>query len=170
MRLTSDSTTLRRLHPADQVAFQAYRMDPDVAKFQDWAQMDDTAAHHFLSHMSTITPLIQPGQWTQIAIAETATDALLGDMGWHLSADSSEAELGITLSSAAQGHGHATRATHLAINYMFANTDIACIKVWADARNTASRALATRLGFAFSGLEVTDGLQEAAFVMDRPAR
>ncbi|WP_299152764.1 GNAT family N-acetyltransferase [uncultured Tateyamaria sp.] len=168
MRLTFDTTTLRRLHPDDLRVFQTYRGDPEVSKFQSWDTMDDVRAQGFLGAMQTMTPLIQPGHWTQIAVADTTTDILLGDMGWHLSADSTEAELGITLACDAQGMGHATRATTLAIAHMFTATPIDCIKIWADVRNTPSRALAERLGFTFAGFEVTDGVKEAAFVMQRP--
>ncbi|WP_299281576.1 GNAT family N-acetyltransferase [uncultured Tateyamaria sp.] len=167
MRLTFDTTTLRRLHPDDLRAFQAYRTDPEVSKFQSWDAMDDARARGFLHAMQTMTPLIQPGHWTQVAVADTTTDSLLGDMGWHLSTDSTEAELGISLARETQGRGHATRATTLAIAHMFAETPIDRIKIWADVRNTASRALAERLGFEFTGFEVTDGVEEAAFVMQR---
>jgi RimJ/RimL family protein N-acetyltransferase len=168
MRLISDSTCLRRFQESDLTAFQAYRNDSELAKFQNWERLDDAAARDFIAHEASVTPLIRPGKWTQIAIADADTDALLGDMGWRLSNDESEAELGITLARDAQGQGHATRATSLAIDYLFAETQIDCVKVWSDARNTASRALAGRLGFTFSGYETTDGIQEAAFVMDRP--
>lgn len=168
MRLTSETTTLRRLSRDDLVAFQTYRADPIVARYQSWDAMDDDQAAGFLIHMGTITPLMQPGHWTQIAVADTASDALLGDMGLHLSQDSAEAELGITLAISAQGQGHAGRAVAMAVNLLFDTTLIARVRAWADIRNIPSCRLMARAGFTQIGIEVTDGLTEAAFVLNRP--
>ncbi|MFL4469323.1 GNAT family N-acetyltransferase [Tateyamaria armeniaca] len=167
MRLTLDSTTLRRLFVTDLRAFQAYRNDPVVAEFQSWDQMDDDRASGFLHHSATVTPLMRPDNWTQIAVADTETDALLGDMGLHLSADGSEAELGITLAHAAQKHGHATRAVAMAVGFLFDATAITGITAWADIRNMASCRLMQRAGFTQNGVEVTDGVTEAVFVLKR---
>ena len=169
MRLTSDTTTLRRMAPDDLAAFQAYRRDPEIARFQDWEQMDDTRASHFLHHCATVEPLLRPGHWSQIAIAETASDMLIGDMGLRIAEDESEGETGITLAAAHHGKGHAQRAMHLAIGLMFDTTKVARIRAWADIRNKASVTLLHRAGFAFLGNEVTDGVEEAAFEMRRTA-
>lgn len=168
MRLSSDITALRRLSPDDLACFQSYRNDPVVARFQSWEEMDDDRATRFLSWMGTITPLMRPGHWTQIAVADEVSDALLGDMGLHLSDDGKTAEIGITLSIGAQGKGHATRAVAMAIQLLFDTTDITRIRAWADTRNTASRALMIRAGFVQTGIEVTDGVKEAAFELKRP--
>ncbi|WP_299728245.1 GNAT family N-acetyltransferase [uncultured Tateyamaria sp.] len=167
MRLTTQSTTLRRLSPDDLRAFQAYRNDPVVAQFQSWEAMDDDRAAGFLTHAATSEPLFTPGHWTQIAVADAETDALLGDMGLHLSQDQTEAELGITLARAAQGQGHATRAVALAVGLLFDETPIDRIRAWADIRNMASQNLMVRAGFTEIGIEVTDGVTEAAFVRAR---
>lgn len=168
MRLMSRPTVLRRLSPDDLRAFQAYRNDPIVAEFQSWEAMDDARAHGFLSHVSVTEPLINPGEWAQIAVADADTDALLGDIGLHLSTDQSVAELGITLARAAQGKGHATRAVAMAVDLLFDTTPITRINAWADIRNTPSCRLMVRAGFTQSGIEVTNGITEAVFVLNRP--
>ncbi|WP_415405175.1 GNAT family N-acetyltransferase [Tateyamaria sp. SN3-11] len=168
MRLTSHATTLRRLSPGDLAAFQAYRNDPIVARFQSWEQMDDAKATHFLTHASAITPLLRPGHWTQIAVADSETDALLGDMGLHLATDQASAELGITLARTAQGQGHATRAVSLAVALLLDTTRIAKINAWAEVNNAPSRRLMERTGFVQTGIETTDGVTEAVFVFERP--
>lgn len=167
MYLTLDSTVLRRLSRDDLVAFQAYRTDPNVAKYQSWQMMDDAETHSFLEHMATTTPLMRPGNWTQIAVAQKSSDSLLGDMGLHLSADSEEAEIGITLATDSQGKGHATRAVEMATAWLFDTTPITRIHAWADIRNVPSRRLLERAGFNQIRIEVTNGVTEAAFVMNR---
>lgn len=169
MRLINDITTLRRMAPDDLAAFQAYRRDPDIARYQSWEEMDDTRASRFLHHCATVDPLLRPGHWTQIAVADTETNALIGDMGLRLAEDESEAETGITLAAAHHGKGHAQRAMHLAVALLFDTTPIHRIRAWADIRNTASVTLLHRCGFAFLGHEVTDGIKEAAFEMRRDA-
>ena len=167
MRIHDGITTLRRLHPDDQPVFLAYRNDPDVARYQSWPQMTAAETAGFLHHCATIDPLLRPDHWTQIAVANTATDALIGDMGLHLSADGSEAEIGITLQAASQRMGHATRAMRLGVDHLFQTTDITRIIAGADARNTPSLALIRRLGFVQTGVTTVEGVTEIDFEVVR---
>ena len=169
MHLTDHTTTLRRLSPNDLRPFQAYRADPDVAQYQSWEPMDDARALGFLHAMAQFDPILQPGHWTQIAVVDAATDALLGDMGIHLSEESTKSEIGITLARSAQGQGHAVRSVALAVRYLFDMTPILRINAWADIRNPASIALMERSGFTLLRNEVTDGIEEAAFELRREA-
>ena len=168
MLASSHSTTLRRFHAKDLDPFLAYRDDPEIARFQSWEAMSREKAAGFIAHMASIDPLLRPGHWTQIAIAQTATDDLIGDMGLYLSNDGLEAEIGITLARSSHGQGHAMRACQLAVGLLFDRTAITRINAFADARNTASRRLCDRLGFTFVGSETTDGVEEAVFISHRP--
>ncbi|MEL7090866.1 MAG: GNAT family N-acetyltransferase [Pseudomonadota bacterium] len=170
MRRTDDITTIRRISPDDIDPFLAYRADPDIARYQSWEIMSRDRALGFLAFNQSVTPLIRPAEWVQIAVADTATDALIGDMGIHLSEDETEVELGITLAGHVHGRGHGVRATRLACDLIWDETPAQRIKVWADIRNAPSRALAERAGFTFTGFETNDGVDEAAFSMPRPGR
>lgn len=163
MRISGDITTLRRLHPTDKDTFLAYRNDPDVARYQNWPQLSDKAATGFLYHMQSVTPLLRPGHWAQIAVADATTDHLIGDMGLFLSQDGTEAEIGITLQSASQCQGHAFRAMQMAMTYLFNTTNITRIIAGADARNTRSLALIHRLPFVETDQTWVDGLLEINF-------
>ena len=163
MRIDTGPTRLRRLTLADLPAFLTYRNDPDVARYQSWEAMDAARAAAFLKAMSEKTPLLSPGHWTQIAVADAETDALLGDMGWHVSQDGREVELGITLASAAQGKGHATRAMQSAVAEVFRRTEAARVVAFADLRNAPSRALLRRAGFHSLGEQIYEGVREEAF-------
>ncbi|MEL7165998.1 MAG: GNAT family N-acetyltransferase [Pseudomonadota bacterium] len=168
MRRSDDSTTIRRVSPNDLDLFMAYRTDPEIARYQSWEVMDADRTRNFLAFNQSVVPLIRPGEWVQIGIAETGSDALIGDLGIKLSGDQAEAELGITLAAHAHGLGHGLRATQLACNLIWDETPADVIKVWADIRNAPSRALAERAGFTFIGFETNDGVDEAAFSMPRP--
>ena len=163
----SDTVLLRNLVPGDLAAFQAYRHDPAVARFQSWTAMTDAQAQAFLISMVDQQPL-RAGHWTQIAIADPVTGALMGDMGLHLSEDGATVETGITLARAHQRQGHALAAMRLAIALVWAHPGTQTIRAWADRRNTASVALCHRVGFSHLGIETNDDVVEEAFVLHRP--
>lgn len=136
---------LRRLAPADLRAFQAYRHDPELGRFQGWAPTPDADAREFLRYMSEAT-LLQPGVWCQIGIAESATLYLIGDIGLTLASDSLHAEIGFTLRREFQGRGLATAAVRETIDMIFENTRAEKVVGHADARNVSSIRLLERVG------------------------
>lgn len=158
---------LRRLRQSDLGAFQAYRGIPEIGRYQGWSPMSEAEALAFLAEMER-TVLFQPGQWVQLAIADPHTDALIGDIGLHLSHDSQTGEVGFTLAPSAQGRGIARAAVHEAIQLLFAATPVSRILGITDARNTPSIRLLERLGFAcretrdtvFRGEECTERIFE----------
>src|SRR5690606_24260688 len=106
---TAGDVLLRRLAPADLVAFQAYRQDPELGRYQGWVPTPDHDARDFLEHMNRAA-LLQPGTWCQIGIAERGCGTLIGDIGLILASDSSQVEIGFTLSRPFQGRGLGTAA------------------------------------------------------------
>lgn len=164
---TGHRVTLRNLTAADLAAFQAYRGDPGVARYQGWTAMTDDQARAFLLAMSGV-PLLTRGDWTQIAIADVEGQ-LIGDMGLHQSDDGASVELGITLARAAQGRGLATEAMRLAIALVWDHPEVTTIRTWADRRNIASVALCHRVGLTHLGVETTGDVEEEAFILHRPA-
>lgn len=167
MIAVSEQFCLRRLSVSDLTAFQAYRGDPDVARYQSWQPMDAEEATLFLAQMARVDPLLRPGHWTQIAIAHRTTDRLMGDMGLYLSENGEDAEVGITLSSGDQRQGHATRAMRLAFDLLWNTTSATTIRAWADQRNVASVALLNAAGMTHLGTETNDVVEEA-FALIRP--
>ena len=135
---------LRRLVAADLPAFQQYRSDDELGRYQGWSPMSDADAAEFIARMGSAAAF-EPGAWLQIAIA-APTGKLVGDIGLHLSADAGEAELGFTLERSAQGQGMATEAVRLAIDLLFEQTTAARIVGVTDARNDSSMRLLERVG------------------------
>ncbi len=141
---------LRRLRSSDLAAFQAYRQDPQVQRYQGWQPMADAQALAILAEMSTAALLV-PGEWCQIGIAAPANDdliggLLIGDIGVCVALDEQQAEVGITLSPASQGRGLATAALREAVRWIFHSTPVLQIIGTVDARNTASIRLLPRVG------------------------
>lgn len=137
---------LRRLRRADLSAFQHYRSLPELARFQGWSTMTDDEAAAFLDEMHAAR-LFRPGEWIQLGIADPATDALVGDLGLHLSEDGATAEIGFTLTPSAQGRGVATRAVGEALELLFSSTDVVRVVGITDARNGPSLRLLERVDF-----------------------
>ena len=163
---------LRRLSPGDLEDFQAYRSDPEVARYQSWSQMSAEEASAFLAEQEA-APFGQPG-WFQIAIAERSTGCLVGDIGICLQLNSAApAEIGFTLAAQSQGQGLASEAVRETLALLFDQTDVAEVLAITDTRNLDSIRLLERVGFqwketvpaVFHGEPCT----EHVFVADRPA-
>ncbi|MEM9579449.1 MAG: GNAT family N-acetyltransferase [Pseudomonadota bacterium] len=156
----SERVVLRRLNAGDLDAFQAYRNDPEVARHQGWQAMDDTRAQGFLRHMETAEILL-PGEWSQLALADRNTGALIGDVGVYLAEDETRAELGITLSQAAQGKGLALEALTIVCRWLWSEAPIARIEAITSAENTRALTLLNRSPFSFTHTthETEDGTQ-----------
>lgn len=136
---------LRRLSTDDLAAFQAYRHDPELGRYQGWSPMSDTEASAFLTEMHT-APLPNPGSWTQVAIAEPQTQRLIGDIGVFVDHDGRDAEIGFTLARHAHGRGVGTAAVREAIRLIFECSTADRVRGITDARNTASIRLLERVG------------------------
>lgn len=137
--------TLRRLAPEDLDAFQAYRNDPELGRYQGWSPMPDAQASSFLAAMRDAT-LFRPGAWTQIGIAGARDGQLVGDIGVILAHDGRHAEIGFTLGRPWQRRGLATRAVSGAIALVWEQTAARRILAITDARNLPSIRLLERLG------------------------
>ena len=162
---------LRRLAPSDLAAFQDYRQDAGLARYQGWVATPDEEALGFLGQMQGAR-LLQPGVWCQIGIAEADTDVLIGDMGLLLSSDATQAEVGFTLRRASHGRGLATAAVREAIALIFEHTPARRVIGAADARNTPSIRLLERAGMQRVDTRRVQAFAEAytefVYAIDRP--
>ncbi len=141
---SSDRVALRRLSEDDLDAFQAYRTDVEVWKYQGWNIVSDGEARAFLKTVAHF-PLLVPSEWCQIAIALKEDNHLIGDIGIHVSESQDQAEIGFSLNRNYQGKGLASEAVVLAMNFIFENSPVQKIIGITDARNDASIRLLERL-------------------------
>lgn len=142
---TAGNVVLRRLAPGDLRAFQSYRHDIELGRYQGWVPTPDHDALEMLDHMGRTT-LLQPGVWCQIGIAESGTLDLIGDIGLVLAADERQAEIGFTLRRQSQGRGLATSAVRETLNLVFEHTRAGQVIGVADARNRPCIRLLERVG------------------------
>jgi RimJ/RimL family protein N-acetyltransferase len=137
---------LRRLREADFAVFFGYRSDLQVARYQGWWPMDAAKAQAFLREQGARAG-VEIGGWVQLAIADAASDTLLGDIGIWLSHDRSEAELGITVAPSAQGRGIGRTAVSAALALLFSDPVVVRVRANADARNASCRRMLVAAGF-----------------------
>lgn len=136
---------LRPMRQADVAAFHAYRCDPGVARFQGWSPMTRQDASGFVAAQSRHRRLA-PGAWHQLAIADRVNDALIGDAGIWLSPDGAQAEIGLSIGSAAQGRGYGSECLNGLIELLFSATPVMEIIGNVDARNAACLTAVARTG------------------------
>lgn len=140
-----DRLRLRPLRAGDLDAFHGYRSDPDVARYQGWAPMTAGQAAEFLQLHAGQADLVA-GAWRQWAVADLRDDRLLGDLGVWLSADCAQAEFGLSITPAAQGHGYGTECVRGLVALLFSATPVAEVVASADIRNAACLAVLARAG------------------------
>lgn len=164
-------TRIRTLRTADLAEFHAYRSDADLAKYQGWSPMSMESARSFIDEMASVSGL-QPGKWIQMAIADSRSNEILGDVGLYLEPDESASEIGFTLCRAAQGRGHATRAVSLSLSLLFAASSVPFVRAVTDARNLSSVRLLERTGFTRSFVQQTvfkgEPCTELLYICRRP--
>ena len=143
---------LRAFRPEDAAAFSAYRSEPEVARFQGWsAPYSLEQAQEFVTEMMQAVPGT-PGQWYQIAMEEKASGQVIGDVAFHIEANSpQQAILGITLAGAAQGKGYAIEAMQRLLQFLFEDLELHRVSAYIDVDNPASYHLVERLGFRREG-------------------
>jgi RimJ/RimL family protein N-acetyltransferase len=150
--LAGPRVALRRFHPDDLATFVGYRSSEEVARFQSWdAPYPREEGERFIQEIARQHP-DTPGEWFQFAVVLRSTGQLIGDCAAMPHADDArQCNIGFTLSTEHQGHGYATEAVRLLLNYLFSERGKHRITAFCDPRNAASVALLERLGMRREG-------------------
>ena len=144
--IRSERLVLRSLRASDAERVHAYRSDPEVARFQSWDILSLDAVRAYIAEQDELRPT-EPG-WYQLAIAELATDHVIGDLGVHiLESDPRQVEIGFTLAPDAQRRGYASEAVRAVLDHLFGALGKHRVTASTDPRNARSIALLRRVGF-----------------------
>lgn len=136
---------LRAFRESDLPAFAAYRADPGVARFQSWSSYRLEDARALFANLVS-KPFGQEGEWYQIALADLATDELIGDVAVHF-LGSNEVEVGFTVSPRFQGEGYGKEGLRALLGHLFGGPGIRRAKAITDARNAPSIRALESVGF-----------------------
>ena len=94
----------------------------------------------------SVAPFPNPGQWTQLGIADPEQQRLIGDIGVFFDQQVTCAEIGFTLARSAQGRGVASAAVLAMIELIFEGSTAQRVIGVTDARNLPSMRLLERVG------------------------
>lgn len=149
--IRSKNLLIRRFKPGDFTTLRAYRLDPEVAKYQYWTGCSEEEAKEFTRWQSTQAPDIA-GEWLQLAVESLDNQEHIGDVAfqtWENPTDT--VYIGSSFSRKAQGKGFATEALSYLLRYLFEDLSKRRVVGISDARNGASIRLLERLGFRREG-------------------
>ncbi|MDP4090482.1 MAG: GNAT family N-acetyltransferase, partial [Bacillota bacterium] len=120
--------------------------NPEIFEFQYFRPQTLQEVENFIISKVSEMPDV-PGTWYQLAVVAKETKALIGDIGIHfMEADTSQVEIGFTLSREYQGKGYAFEAVAGVLNYIFGSMNKHRIIASVDPRNSKSIALLERIG------------------------
>lgn len=145
MQLTTPRLTLRLHTPADAAALLAINARPDVARFlldEPWTESD---AHARVAKRREKVGLDSPAG--SLALVIDKDGEAIGDVSlWWTNREGRVAEIGWVLSPEHGGQGFAAEAAGAVVDHAFGAYGVRRLAAQMDARNTASAALAERLG------------------------
>ena len=146
-QILTERLALRTLEASDADAVHAYRVDPDVSRYQDWpfSSIDDVRA--FLARQHGMDPFAL-NDWFQIGITLRGTGEVVGDFGLRArDNDRRQVELGITLARPFQRRGLGSEALSALLEFLFRQPDTHRIYCSVDPRNRSCLRLLERARF-----------------------
>jgi RimJ/RimL family protein N-acetyltransferase len=157
--LETERLTLRPWRQADLEPFAAYYADPVTAAFVGGTCSRNSAWHRmaaFAGHWS----LRGYGYW---ALEEKSTGQFVGYAGLWFPEGWPEPEVGWGLLKTAHGKGYATEASLRAREYGYSNVGFKTLISFIDLRNSASRAVAERMGAKYESTGMLFGSKAGIF-------
>jgi RimJ/RimL family protein N-acetyltransferase len=148
--LETERLLLRRLRESDLAPFLAYRNDPEVARYQDWEGCTEAEARGMIQAVGPEEPFV-PGEWFQVAVELRETGELVGDLGFRISEDGKQGEVGYTLAREHWGEGYATEAVSRLLDHAFGVLGLHRVYAVVDQENAPSAAVLERAGLRREG-------------------
>jgi RimJ/RimL family protein N-acetyltransferase len=150
--LEGDGFRLRAVRADDAPRIHEGTAEPETERW-----LGHKPAPYTLDHATTFVErrreLEATGQSVTWAVADPDDDRILGTVLWFNHTPGVECEVGWWLHPDARGRGLATRAVRTVVDHVFATMDLKRVTALVAAGNTASRAVAERLGFGLYGIE-----------------
>ena len=151
MRLTTERLVLREFVTEDWPAVLAYQRNPNYLRYYAWEDRTPAEARRFVQQFLDQQVQI-PRLKYQFAVTLKPEGRLIGNCGIRLeSAEASEADIGYELDSQYWGHGYATEAALVIVEFGFANLHLH--RIWAKCihENSRSARVLERIGMQQEG-------------------
>ncbi len=145
--IKTDRLLLRPFAEGDLDALHTYHRLPEVARFLMWPPRSREETARSLAYRIEHPTLEREGDVLVLAVEHQETGALLGEvnLAWR-SEEHRTGELGFIFDPRHHGHGYAGEAAAEVLRLGFEQMGLHRVIGRADARNTASAKLMTRLG------------------------
>ncbi len=145
--LITPRSTLRAFAASDTDALLVFHGDPESVRYVPYATRDRAGVDQVLQRKIRSTTLRAEGDLLELAVV-LAGGELIGDLLLILqSVEHGTVEIGYIFSPALAGAGYATEAVRALVDLAVDQLGARRVTARVDARNAASRALLTRLGF-----------------------
>lgn len=145
--ILTERLILRVLEASDADVVQAYRLDPEVRRYQEWPYSSIDDARAFLAKQHGMAQFAL-GEWLQIGITLRGTGELVGDFGLRArDNDRRQIEVGITLAPPHQHRGFGAEALGALLEFLFSRPDTHRIYCSVDPRNRPCLRLFEQAGF-----------------------
>jgi RimJ/RimL family protein N-acetyltransferase len=148
--LETERLLLRRLREPDLTTFLAYRNDPEVARYQDWEGYTEAEARGMIQPMGWEEPFVLGG-WFQFGVELKNSGELVGDLGFRITEDGKQGEVGYTLARGHWGKGYATEAVSRLLDHAFGVLGLHRVYAIVDQENALSAAVLERVGLRREG-------------------
>ncbi|HWA08803.1 MAG TPA: GNAT family protein [Opitutaceae bacterium] len=146
-QILTERLALRTLEASDADAVHAYRVEPEVARYQNWPFSSVDGVHAFFARQHG-ADLFALNDWFQIGITLRDTGEVIGDFGLRArDNDRRQVELGITLAQRFQRRGFGAEALSALLEFLFIQTCANRIYCSTDPRNGPCLRLLERAGF-----------------------
>jgi RimJ/RimL family protein N-acetyltransferase/nitrite reductase/ring-hydroxylating ferredoxin subunit len=149
--LTDGVITLRPFRADDAAAVAEACQDPDIARWIPMIPIPYSIDHARAFILMTLEHWHE-GTGCEFAIADAATDRLLGSIGLHLSKIPNRLAIGYWVAAAERGRGIAVRAVRLVARWAFDRFGGERLSLWTLPGNVASQCVAEKAGFRFEGV------------------
>lgn len=174
--LDGERVRLRWLEPADAPDLFAIFSDTEVTRY--WSSPAWTSIAQALELVEGVHQMFEARTLFQWGTEWVASGRIIGHVTLaSLDAANGRAEIGFSLAREHWGHGYATEAARLALDFAFEELALRRIEADVDPRNAPSIALLERLGFVREGLarerwcvggEIQDSLLMGLLARDYP--
>jgi len=161
--------TLRAFRLDDLAGLHSIHQDPLVMKHTGGTERfsDETATRDYMAMRLGDWRLHGYGRW---AVEERSTGCLVGRAGPATVKNFQEPELGWTLARHYWGKGYATEAANASLGYLFDSLGVDRVISLIAPANTASIAVAERIGERFEGRVLGDGEVFCLYALNRRDR
>ncbi len=151
VRLESARLVLRELELSDWPAVHAYSSEPGVTRYQPWGPNTPAGSRTFVRRV-VAGRRREPRRDHHLAVTLAESGQLVGTAALIVrSSEHGQGEIGYFLAPASWGHGYATEAAQLLLDFGFGRLGLHRIFATVDPRNEASIRVLTKLGMRLEG-------------------